>query len=444
MPSWLSVDQEDFVTKKNVVITGWAQTSPLGSDVKTFVDRCYSGTSGFRPISLYETKGSTIRFAGEHNAPDTKLLPDRKFQKVLNRRDQTSVLACVSALQAAGLNKGDVTPDRIGLFVGVSCSHLGDLTPYLTLVASCADLEQGTFDSNRFGLEFMEAFNPLVVLKLLMNNALCYGTMSYAIQGVQSNYMQHEVSGLRAVGEAFLAIAEGRADVVVAGGAAGQVEAFQIHEAYHFGLLADQTVSGFDPGTAVKPYDRNAQGTILSEGVAYLVLEEEEHAKRRGALILGRVTGFATAADGEMDEEAGHKPSAGLVRAARAACAMAGTNGGDLAFVAGNGSGVPLSDYREARAYLEWLREHVGQVPIFSIKGVTGELGEASGVASLIIAAQALDRGLVPPTTNFKALPSALKSLKLAETTQPVARGPAAVVSRSRFGVSAVVTIAPA
>lgn len=423
--------------RKNVVVTGWALNSPLGNDVKAFVDKCHAGESSFRAISLYETRGSKIRFAGEHDAPDGKLLPDRKFQKVLNRRDQASVLATVAAAKAAGLAKGDVTPDRIGMFVGVSCSHLGDLTPYLPLVASCADLDKGVFDSNRFGIEFMEAFNPLVVLKLLMNNALCYGTISYAIQGVNSNFMQYEVSGLRAVGEGFLAIAEGRADVVIAGGAAGQVEAFQIHEAYHFGLLADQSGAGFDPGKAVKPYDRSASGTILSEGVAYLVLEEEGHARRRGAQILGRLTGFSTAADGEMDEEAPATPSQGLKRALSGACAAAGVAPDRLAFLAGNGSGVAVSDRREALAYPDG-------VPLFSVKGVTGELGEAAGVASLIVALQAFARGVVPPTTNFGTAAPGMERLSLSAKPQVIVNGPAAVVSRSRFGVSAVLTIAPA
>ncbi len=429
--------------RRNVVVTGWAATTPLGNDVEQIIERCYTGQAGFRPISLFETKGSSMRFAGEHEAPDGKLLPDRKFAKVLSRRDQTSVLTTLRAATAAGLKKGDIPADRIGLFVGASCTHLGDLTPYLPLVERCADLKTGTFDSDRFGIEFMDAFNPLIVLKLLMNNALCYGTISLDIQGVNSNYMQGEVSGLRAVGEGFLAIAEGRADVVIAGGTSGQVEPFQMFEAKHFGLLADQSGASFDPAKAVKPYDKSAGGTVLSEGAAFVVLEDEEHARRRGAAVLGRIVGFAVASDGEPDDEAPSTASSGLVRATANALRGANLEARHLGFVIGNGSGNPVADRREALAYVEALGNLAAKVPVASLKGVFGEMAEAGGVANLFCALAALRRGLAPPTINFQTAEPSISSLCISAKAQTVSASLAAAVSRSRFGVSAVALVAP-
>lgn len=431
---------------RDVVVTGVAMVTPLGGTLAENAQRCFAGDSDFREISLFDTKGGAIRFAGEHAAPNVKELPDRKTAKILNRRDQTSVLAAVAAFKEAGLVEAAYEPHRLGLFVGASCANIGELTPYLPLVAKHADLERGSFDSSSFGREFMDAFNPVVVLQLLMNNAACYGSIALQIKGVNSNYMQYETSGLRALGEGYLAIAEGRADAVLAGGTAQPVEPFQMFEAHHLGLLADQRRSDFAPNEAIKPYDRGAAGTILSEGSAYVVLEDREKARQRGAKILGRVRGFGMAADGWPDAGSGvaggvQTLATGVVRALAAALASAGAGLGDLGAVFGSAAGVAAGDTREALALREFLGQRVADVPVCSVKSAFGELLETFGPVNAAMALASVQNGLVPPTRNFRQPSAAALGLKLASEPQKLAGDLVAVLSRSRFGGAAALVV---
>src|SRR5690606_38314280 len=123
-----------------------------------------------------------------------------------------------------------------------------------------------------FGKELMEIVNPLVVLQTLMNNGLCYGTMELDARGVNANYMDFQVAGLRAVGEAYRSIVTDRADIVVAGGVSGPVEPFQLAEGVRSGYLAKTAEVDGDVSGVVRPYDESRQGAILSEGSAYVML----------------------------------------------------------------------------------------------------------------------------------------------------------------------------
>lgn len=427
--------------RREVVVTGIGMMTPLGDQPADILRRYHAGESAFREITLYATRGSAIKYAGEHAAPDLKRLPDRKNGKILNRRDATSVLAAMTAFKAARLDEAKYEPHRLGMFVGSSCTHLGDLTPTLPLVAKHADFAGGRFDSAAFGLEFMETLNPILVLKLLMNNAVCFGTISLQIKGVNSNFMQQEVSGLRALGEGYLAIAEGRADAVLAGGTAQPVEPFQIYEAHHCGWLADQTVPGFVPERAARPYDQTANGTIFSESTAFLVLEDGVKARARGATILGRVCGFGIAGEGEPDSARPDGPATGVVRAFKAAMTQAQTTIEKLGAVYGNGSGIAVSDLREGLAMRMVLGDRLGEVPFCSVKGGLGDTAEAHGAVSTALALAGVTQGVVPATRNFATPPSALVGLQLASTTQTLKQPLTAIVSRSRFGVSAVLLV---
>jgi 3-oxoacyl-[acyl-carrier-protein] synthase II len=247
------------------------------------------------------------------------------------------------------------------------------------------------------------------------------------------------------VGEGYLAIREGRADAVVAGGASGQVEAFQMLEAHHEGMLVDQGAPGFDPNGAVRPYDRHRAGTILGEGAAFVVLEGERRARERGARILGFVDGFGLATDGEPDREATDRPSSAIVRALRGALEVAGVDAAQLGAIAGDGRGDLTHDRREALAYREVLGAAARSVPLASIKGAVGELGEPGGVVNLITALQAMRAGRLPPTRNFVTPDPEVAELSLSAKPQAIAPGrPAAVVCRSRLGVAAALVLSPA
>lgn len=429
--------------KRKVVITGVGIASPAGYTLAENYDAWRTGRSCFSEITRFNTVGSSVRFSGDCPPPDAKKLPDRKVQKILRRKDVISLLCTIDTAANAGITKGTIDPERFGMYVGAGSTQIGDLTPYFTLVAECADLDAGTFDSARFGAKLMELVNPLVVLQTLMNNALCFGTMTLDIRGVNANFMDFHVAGLRAVGEGFRSIAAGRADAVIAGGVAGPVEPFQLAEGIHSGYLAKTKDLAFPVSEVVRPWDKNRMGSVLSEGSAYLVLEEEKHALARGAKILAHIEGYHLASDGSFDFTS-QSDAKGLARAMNGALKEAGMTAEELGYLVGHGNGSRYADAAEAKCYREFFGTAAGKIPLVSNKAPLGDMCEAGGVVGAILALESAQKGTVPPTFNFKSGDEHSAGLSIKAEPQKILNRKSLVTSRNFVGLSAAIVIAAA
>lgn len=428
--------------KRRIVITGIGIGSPAGHTLEDNMVACWSGKNCFSPITRYETVGSSVCYAGDCPPPDTSILPDRKVQKILRRKDVISLTTTLAAAKSANLFPHHLDPDRCGMYVGASSTQIGDLTPYFMLVEGCADLKTGTFDSARFGHDLMSLVNPLVVLQNLMNNGLCFGSMTLDFRGVNSNFMDFQIAGLRALGEGMRSIAYDRADVVIAGGVAGTVEPFQMAEGVNKGYLANTSSKDLSPDKVIRPWDTTRCGTILSEGSAYLVLEEEKHAVRRGVPILGRIEGFGLASDGQvyfMDAE----KSPGLERAMHLALVDANLTPHDLTAVIGHGNGATRGDLVEMRAYDMLLAGKQTKTPIASVKSVLGDMCEAAGPVSAWIATLANQKGELPPTFNTVQIETGSSLLSVSKDPQKIQPGPIMITGRSFLGLCAALIVSP-
>ncbi len=431
---------------RKVVITGVGLGTPAGYGLAENLEACRVGKHQFTEITAFNTKGSSVKYAGQCPDPDVKRLPDRKVQKILRRKDVISLLATLDAAKDAGIEKGKIDPERFGMYCGAPATQIGDLTPYFTLVAQCADLETGTFDTKLFGQKLMDLVNPLVVLQTLMNNGLCFGAMTLDIRGVNSNFMDFQVAGLRAVGEGFRSIAHDRADIVIAGGISGPIEPFQLAQGVQNGYLATtKNVEASDEGLGklVRPWDKSRLGSILSEGSAYVVLEEEGHALRRGAKIMGRVEGFFLASDGIFDFMA-ETDSPGLSRAIQGALDECGLKKEDLGMLMGHGNGSRHADMAEAKAYADYLGAFGAKLPLSSSKAVVGDLCEAGAVYGMILALDAIQRGEVPPTFNFTAGEGPAARLSIKAEPQKILAPRAAITARNFLGLCASVIVTAA
>ncbi len=431
------------MTLRKVVITGAGIASPAGYTLAENAAAWCGKDHKFTAITHFNTVGSSVRYAGACPPPDMKRLPDRKVQKILRRKDVISLLTTLETAANAGIEKGKVDPERFGMYVGAGSTQIGDLTPYFTLVSQCANLGTGSFDSELFGAKLMELVNPLVVLQTLMNNGLCFGTMTLDIRGVNSNFMDFQVAGLRAVGEAFRSIVYDRAEVVIAGGISGPVEPFQLAEGIHSGYLATTKDLTVPLETVVKPWDDKRTGAVLSEGSAYVVLEEERHALKRGAKIMGRVEGFFLASDGAFEFMA-ERDSPGLVRAIDGALTEAGLKKEDLGFLVGHGNGARSADFAEAKAYADYFGGHAKKVPVTTPKAVLGDMCEAGGVLGLILALDSFQRGQVPPTHNFVKGDQHSARLSISAEPQKIAGTRAVVTSRNFLGLCAAMVVSAA
>ena len=429
-------------TTRSIVITGMGIGSPAGYTLEENVAACWEGKDCFSPITRYETVGSSVKFAGDCPDPDTRLLPDRKVQKILRRKDVISLVTTLAAARSAGIFPHKTNPERCGMYVGASSTQVGDLTPYFMLVEGCADLNAGTFDSARFGEDLMSLVNPLVVLQNLMNNGLCFGSMTLDFRGVNANFMDFQIAGLRAIGEGLRSISQDRADVVVAGGVAGTVEPFQLAEGVKKGYLASTNGPGVNPSQVIQPWGERRCGTILSEGSSYLVLEEETHASARGAAICGRVLGFGLASDGQfsfMDAE----ESPGLVRAMKLAIQDARLSTDDIVAVLGHGNGAVQGDFLEISAYEKIFAGRSAKIPLASVKSVLGDMCEAAGAVSTCIALEAMRRRELPPTFNTPLQAQSSGRLSVSPKAQPISQGPIMITARSFLGLSAALIVSP-
>lgn len=429
-------------SKKCIAITGMGIGSPAGYTLEDNFAACWEGKECFSPITRYETVGSSVKFAGDCPPPDTRLLPDRKVQKILRRKDVISLITTLEAARSANLFPHHSDPERCGMYVGASSTQVGDLTPYFMLVEGCADLKAGTFDSARFGQELMSLVNPLVVLQNLMNNGLCFGSMTLDFRGVNANFMDFQIAGLRALGEGFRSICQNRADIVIAGGVAGTVEPFQLAEGVKKGYLAATNTLGIKPSQVIQPWGEHRCGTILSEGSSYLVLEDEAHASKRGATIHGYVLGFGMASDGQfsfMDAD----ESPGLLRAMELAAKDAGLNVNDISAVVGHGNGAMQGDFLEISAYEKFFSNRESCIPLASVKSVVGDMCEAAGALATCVALEAIRRRELPPTFNIEPQGPVSHKLSISPQVQKLHRGPIMITARSFLGISAALIVSP-
>ena len=428
---------------RKVVITGLGIASPAGYTLEENYQAWRTGRNCFTEITRFNTFGSSVVYAGDCAAPDLKKLPDRKIQKILRRKDVISLLCTLEAANNAGIQKGMINPERFGMYVGAGSTQIGDLTPYFTLVAECANLDDGTFDSAKFGAKLMDLVNPLVVLQTLMNNALCFGTMTLDLRGVNSNFMDFHVAGLRAIGEAYRSIAYDRADAVIAGGVAGPVEPFQLAEGIHSGYLAKTKDLQIPVSEVVRPWDQKRMGAVLSEGSAYLVLEEEKHAIARGANIIARIEGYKLASDGTFDFTSQSEGS-GLARSMQGALSEAGLKAKDLGFLVGHGNGSKYADGSESKSYADFFGDFASKIPLVSNKSCLGDMCEAGGAVGVILALESMAKGEIPPTFNFGNGDAHSSKLSIKAEPQKILNKTALITSRNFVGLSASLIVSAA
>jgi 3-oxoacyl-(acyl-carrier-protein) synthase len=334
--------------------------SPLGTGLTAFWDGLVAGRSAVAPIRRFRVDGLDPATAAEV-ASDSG--PDR------DRAGWFAVSAATEALAAAGIRPGTIDPARIGVALGTT---LGGME-----IFEAWDLADAAGD---------EPLPPHLERVPYFASA----TRVAAAIGARGPVMTTQLacaSGTQAVAMAADWVRAGQADVVLAGGS---------------DLLCRFVVAGFNSLRATaevaRPFDRDRRGLVLGEGAAVLVIEEEEHAARRGARAAARVLGTGAAGDA-VHMTAPDREGGGVVRAIRAALADAGVMPAGVDFVSAHGTGTPFNDAMEARALVQLFGERA--VPVNSIKGAIGHTLGAAGAFEAVLCAEVLARGAVPPTAGL-------------------------------------------
>ena len=366
---------------KRVVVTGIGSITPLGNDVNSFWENIKAGKSGADWITKFDASKFKTRFACEVKGFDTDRYFDKKEARKMDIVCHYSIAAADEAIRNAGLNLEKINKERVGVIWG---SGNGGITTFHQQVVEFA-LGDGT-----------PKFNPFLVPKMIVDMASGLIAIRYGFMGVNFCPVSACATSTSAIIEAYDTIRLGKADIIVSGGAEAPIVESGVGG---FSALKALSTRNDDFKTASRPYDIDRDGFVIGEGAGALILEELEHAKARGAVILAEVIGGAMSADA-YHMTAIHPDGYGAFLAMNNAVTDAGIKPSDIDYINTHGTSTPVGDIGELKAIKRLLGENTENVSISSTKSMTGHLLGAAGAVEAIISIKAINEGIVPPTIN--------------------------------------------
>ncbi len=368
--------------KRRVVVTGTGLVTPLGTGTeKTWRNLC-AGVSGIGPITRFDTSDFAVKIAAEVKDFNAEDFIDSKLARHLDLFVQYAVAAADMALKAANLTVDDSNAERVGVFTG---NGIGGLTTIEKYHQIC--LERGPRKITPF-------FIPMVISNLSAGQI----SIVYGAKGPNLSVTTACAAGTHAVGEAFRSISRDECDVAITGGSESTICPLAVGG---FNAMKALSRQNENPGKACRPFDKDRDGFIISEGGGMLVLEELEYARRRGADILAEVVGFGLSGDG-YHMAAPPEDGDGAVRCMQMALSDAGLAPEDIDYINAHGTSTPLNDVVETRAIKTVFGKHAYKLAVSSTKSMTGHmLGGAGGIESVFLAL-AVKNQLIPPTVNLE------------------------------------------
>ena len=366
---------------KRVVVTGIGALTPLGNTVPAYWDGLINGVSGADFIRQFDVTKFKTKFACELKDFNPEDHFERKEARKLDRFSQIALVAATEAVTHAGLNSPDINPDRVGV---IWASGIGGM---ITFIQEMKNFNEG---------DGTPRFNPFFIPKMILDIASGHISMKYGFRGPNFATVSACASSTNAIIDAFNYIRLGMADAFVCGGSEAVVT-----EAGIGGFNAMKALSerNDDPKTASRPFDKDRDGFVLGEGGCALILEDYDHAIRRGANIIAEVAGGGMSADA-YHLTAPHPEGLGAFNVMKNALADAGMKPEDIDYINVHGTSTPLGDISETTAIQRVFGEHAYNVNISSTKSMTGHLLGAAGAIEALAAILATVNDIVPPTIN--------------------------------------------
>jgi 3-oxoacyl-[acyl-carrier-protein] synthase II len=382
---------------RRAVVTGLGVVAPNGIGKDAFWNACLDGTSGVGPIRTFDASGHPVKIAAEVIDFDVKPftpMAQRKSLKIMGRAMRFAVGAAGLAVRDAGLSADWPVPERVGVVMGTGMVpvDLPEIAP--ALVESCT--REGQLQTPLLGKRGASALFPLWILKYLPNMVAAHISMALNAQGPNSTITTACAAGTQAVGEAFRLIARDDADIVLAGGADSRIDPLLMLAYAGLGALS---TGERPPAEVSRPFDGRRDGFVLGEGAGVLVLEELEHAKKRGSTIYAEVLGLGSS----FDAYAVTKPdpeARGAARAIQEALREARLDSRDVDYINAHGTSTRLNDLMETAAVKRVFGDRARKLPLSSIKSMVGHLIGAAGAVEAVALALTLHDGALPPTIN--------------------------------------------
>lgn len=369
------------MTKRRVVVTGIGTINPIGHNVEETWKSIEKGKCGIAPISLFDTKDMKVTLAGEVKDFDVTKYIDKKEAKKMDRFIQMGMIAAKEAVTDSGIDINNIDSHRFGVIVSSGIGGLGSI-------------EKNYQTGEKRGFDRV---SPFFIPMTISNLAAGHIAIAYHAQGLCTCPVTACAGGTNAIGDAFRNIRDGYQDVMIAGGCEASVTPLGIGGFTSMKALSDAT----DPKRASIPFDKERNGFVMGEGAGILILEELEHALKRGAHIHGEMTGYGVSCDA-------HHITAPLPNGEGGAYAMqnalddAGISYDVIDYINAHGTSTHLNDLCETEAIKSVFKEHAYKLAVSSTKGHTGHCLGAAGGIEAVLSVLALKHDFIPPTLNYQ------------------------------------------
>jgi len=366
---------------RRVVVTGMGTINPLGLGVDEFWDNVKIGKCGISEITNFDTTEYKTKIAAEVKNFIASDYIDAKDAKRMSRFSQFAVAAAKEAYTDSGLANSDLDHERMGVYVSTGVGGISDCEVEIENL-----LNKGPRRVNSL-------FIPMMIGNMASGNV----AIALKAQGPCIDVVSACASSNNAMGEAFYAIKGDRADVIIAGGTESSIGRLSIAGFMNLRALSDS----HDPARGSIPFDKERTGFVMGEGAGILVLEELEHALKRGAKIYGEVVGYGTTCDA-FHITAPCEDGAQGARAMKLALDVAGIEPKDVSYINAHGTSTPLNDKTETLAVKKTFGDYAYKIPMSSSKSMFGHLLGAAGAVEGIVCIKSLMEGFVPATINYK------------------------------------------
>jgi len=363
------------------VVTGAGVVSPVGNTVEACWNNLVAGVSGAGPITRFDVTNFETKFACEVKDFSFEGVLDRKEAKRMDRFVQFAVVASAEALRNAGIDLERTDRERVGVLIG---SGIGGMETFET--QHTALMEKGPGRVSPF-------FIPMMISDMAAGQV----SIQFGLKGPNFGTVSACASGAHAIGEALRLLRAGDADVILAGGAEATITPMAVAG---FNSARALSLRNDDPRRASRPFDKDRDGFVIGEGAGLVVLETEEHARRRGATILCELAGYGATGDA-YHMTAPCVDGDGAARAMKRALKDAGMALDEPAYVNAHGTATPAGDPIEVTALKTVFGEHARRLMVGSTKSMTGHLLGAAGGLEAVVTALVIARGVVPPTINL-------------------------------------------
>lgn len=367
---------------RRVVVTGIGAITPIGNDVSTFWEGLTSGKSGVTKITRFDASEFTAQIAAEVKDFDVSQYVDPKEARRMDIFTHYALAASHQAIQDSGIDQSKRDPTRIGVIIGCG---IGGMITYHTEHTKL--LEKGP-----------RRVSPFFIPMMIPDIAAGHVSIKYGFQGPNYSSVSACASGAHALGLGLMHVERGDADAMIVGGAEGVIT-----EMSFAGFCSAKTLStrNDDPVHASRPFEKERDGFVMGEGAGIVVVEELEHAKKRGANILAEFAGYGFTGDA-YHITAPHCDGDGAIRAMKKAIQDAELNPQDIDYINAHGTSTSLNDKTETMAIKKVFGEYANSVAVSSNKSMIGHLLGATGAVEFVSSVLAIQNNIIPPTINYE------------------------------------------